>query len=404
MFDVPAPLPLLTTCCPSLRLPFLTHASRQKIQGTSGILSSELLTTAAIHTNVIAGQTSTLSPFAPTIVGRHEQAEGVGAIPNTDSGRGIHGVAVRDLPERSAFARRRSWCGRAVRRAGRTIVSRAARKPKQISITAYEIDAAQIEPLQARLDGCRRECESVGISFSVAVLNQDFIAAAVPMVRDDLFKRRNRRASTPPSSIRPIAKSAVIPPRGCCCGRRASRRAICMRGLWRSSPVYWTRGGELVAITPRSFCNGPYFKPFREDFLETMSLRRLHVFESRSAAFSGDAVLQENIIFHAVKGAPKPKRVVISTSSGEHGGAVMERADGFPQYCFAGRRGAIHSFADGRSARASQPGDGAAFDFVVGAGRVHLDGGGCLFPSVQWPHASQRDGSAKLQKQMLQVG
>ena len=72
-------------------------------------------------------------------------------------------------------------------------------------------------------------------------------------------------------------------------------------------------GGELVAITPRSFCNGPYFKPFREDFLETMSLRRLHVFKSRSAAFSRDAVLQENIIFHAVKGTAKPKRIIIST-------------------------------------------------------------------------------------------
>jgi adenine-specific DNA-methyltransferase len=85
------------------------------------------------------------------------------------------------------------------------------------------------------------------------------------------------------------------------------------------------KGGELVAITPRSFCNGPYFKPFREDFLDAMSLRRLHVFESRSAAFSGDAVLQENIIFQALKGAPKPKQAIISTSSGERGGMVTER-------------------------------------------------------------------------------
>ena len=30
---------------------------------------------------------------------------------------------------------------------------REPRKPKRISITAYEIDAAQIEPLQARLAG-----------------------------------------------------------------------------------------------------------------------------------------------------------------------------------------------------------------------------------------------------------
>jgi adenine-specific DNA-methyltransferase len=85
------------------------------------------------------------------------------------------------------------------------------------------------------------------------------------------------------------------------------------------------KGGELVAITPRSFCNGPYFKPFRQDFLKAMSLRRLHVFESRSAAFSADAVLQENIIVHAVKGAPKPEHVIISSSSGAHGGAVTER-------------------------------------------------------------------------------
>jgi adenine-specific DNA-methyltransferase len=47
-----------------------------------------------------------------------------------------------------------------------------------------------------------------------------------------------------------------------------------------------------------------------------MSLRRLHVFESRSAAFGRDNVLQENIIVHAVKGDAKPEDVIISTSSG----------------------------------------------------------------------------------------
>ena len=75
--------------------------------------------------------------------------------------------------------------------------------------------------------------------------------------------------------------------------------------------------GEMVAICPRSFCNGPYFKPFREQFIASMSLRRLHVFESRSAAFQQDDVLQENIIVHAVKSPEKPQHVLISTSSGE---------------------------------------------------------------------------------------
>jgi adenine-specific DNA-methyltransferase len=75
-------------------------------------------------------------------------------------------------------------------------------------------------------------------------------------------------------------------------------------------------GGEMVAITPRSFCNGPYFKPFRAQFLSQMSLRRLHLLDSRSTAFRADEVLQENIIVHAVKSALKPKRVVVSISRG----------------------------------------------------------------------------------------
>jgi len=74
-------------------------------------------------------------------------------------------------------------------------------------------------------------------------------------------------------------------------------------------------GGEMVAIMPRSFCNGPYFKPFREQFFSMMGLRHVHVFEKRNSAFKGDEVLQENIILHAVKGAA-PSKVTITTSRG----------------------------------------------------------------------------------------
>ncbi len=55
-----------------------------------------------------------------------------------------------------------------------------------------------------------------------------------------------------------------------------------------------------------------------------MELRRLHVFESRQAAFRDDNVLQENIIFHAVKGRSQPDELTISSSSGEHGDDITE--------------------------------------------------------------------------------
>jgi len=55
-------------------------------------------------------------------------------------------------------------------------------------------------------------------------------------------------------------------------------------------------GGQLVAIIPRSFCNGPYYRPFREFLLNRAALCHLHLFASRTKAFRDDDVLQENVI------------------------------------------------------------------------------------------------------------
>src|SRR5260221_9069953 len=66
-------------------------------------------------------------------------------------------------------------------------------KPKRISVTAFELDEILIESLRATLHDCQQECERAGIQFSAMVLNTDFIAAAVPMVRSDLFASRQSR-------------------------------------------------------------------------------------------------------------------------------------------------------------------------------------------------------------------
>jgi len=59
--------------------------------------------------------------------------------------------------------------------------------------------------------------------------------------------------------------------------------------------------GQIVAITPRSFCNGPYFKKFRVALLDMLNLKHIHVFTSRNKAFGDDNVLQENIIYYAIR-------------------------------------------------------------------------------------------------------
>ena len=72
-------------------------------------------------------------------------------------------------------------------------------------------------------------------------------------------------------------------------------------------------GGELVAIVPRSFCNGPYYQAFRRYLLNEAAIQHIHLFGSRYHAFADDEVLQENIIIHLIKGITQDK-VTISTS------------------------------------------------------------------------------------------
>jgi len=79
------------------------------------------------------------------------------------------------------------------------------------------------------------------------------------------------------------------------------------------SVLLMEKDGEVVAIIPRSFCNGSYYRPFRNLILRTCSIRQLHLFESRSQAFRDDEVLQENVIIHLVKGEPQGS-VIVSTS------------------------------------------------------------------------------------------
>jgi adenine-specific DNA-methyltransferase len=75
-----------------------------------------------------------------------------------------------------------------------------------------------------------------------------------------------------------------------------------------------SKGGQIVAVIPRSFCNGPYYKPFREFLLNHTSILHIHLFEARNKAFKTDNVLQENVILMLERDAPQGD-IVISTST-----------------------------------------------------------------------------------------
>ena len=188
-------------------------------------------------------------------------------------------------------------------------------KPRSVVITAYEADSEIIPHLERTYAECEVSCEEAGIEFHGEIHAGDFIEGVLPLIRGDLF--------TSPQT--PFNAAILNPPYRKIQSDSATRLLLRSAGI-ETSNLYTgflalaakllAEGGEMVAITPRSFCNGPYFKPFRAQFLSHMSLRRLHLLDSRSTAFRADDVLQENIIVHAVKSAAKPARVIVSISKG----------------------------------------------------------------------------------------
>jgi adenine-specific DNA-methyltransferase len=191
------------------------------------------------------------------------------------------------------------------------------RFPKTIRASLYEIDHNLATALKTTMEACKDLCAESGIQFSYQIHGDDFIestasALVSPMMRsqqidyDCVILNPPYRKLNSDTSTRRILSAAGI---------EVNNLYSAFLSL---SARLLKEGGELVAITPRSFCNGVYFKAFRRDFFSRISLRAIHVYESRSRAFSDDAVLQENIIFHGIKSRARAAKVIISTSLGPH--------------------------------------------------------------------------------------
>ena len=96
-------------------------------------------------------------------------------------------------------------------------------------------------------------------------------------------------------------------------------------------------GGQLVAIIPRSFCNGPYYRPFREFVLERAAIRHMHLFASRNTAFQDDDVLQENVIIMLERGG-RQGDVTVTASTDDSFTDLVTHAHSFDRIVFSDDR------------------------------------------------------------------
>ncbi len=202
--------------------------------------------------------------------------------------------------------------------------------PESVEITAVDSDRGMVPHLERAMDLCRTACAGAGVSFEGSVQCEDFISEAIGHLNDRLFT----------GQADGFTHAILNPPYQKINSQTHTRRLLNEAGL-ETTNLYaafvWLcvqllqSGGEIVAITPRSFCNGPYFRRFRKSLVEMMSLRRIHVFESRKEAFADDSVLQENVIFYGVRAEQQPRHVTISVSKGIDFSQLTEKGVPFDQ-------------------------------------------------------------------------
>jgi predicted RNA methylase len=180
---------------------------------------------------------------------------------------------------------------------------------KKIHVTAYEVDKKLAAILHSGLESYESYCREGGKELTVEIINEDFIEHAVFGLCASTNRQFDYAILNPPyhkinsnSTHRHLLRKVRIET----VNLYSAFVALSLKLL--------VPGGQMAVIIPRSFCNGPYYKPFRYFLLSQAAIEHIHLFESRDKAFGEDGVLQENIILHLVKGAEQGD-VTISTSS-----------------------------------------------------------------------------------------
>jgi adenine-specific DNA-methyltransferase len=192
------------------------------------------------------------------------------------------------------------------------------RSPRHVEFVLYETDPDVIALLAENMAHCRSVLARAGHRVQYAIQQRDFVLSAPSAVRE-------RTLFDAPGAGEQFDAVIMNPPYYKIAGDSEHARAMGrvvhgqpnIYALFLALAAELLRPeGELVAITPRSFTNGPYFRDFRRWFLQHVRLQHIHLFESRRETFREADVLQESIITLVRKTTRDRKSITVSTSFG----------------------------------------------------------------------------------------
>lgn len=184
---------------------------------------------------------------------------------------------------------------------------------KRIELDAYDIEDVMLPFLSKTLDACGSE---FGKNFSYNISKSDYIIDASQLM-DNLFNNEEIEKFSHVIMNPPYKKILSSSPHRVSLSNAGIETVNLYSGFIALALKQLKQGGELVAIIPRSFCNGPYYQQFREQLLSETSIKHIHIFDSRNSAFSEDEVLQENIIIHCIKGVSQGEVTITSSPTSD---------------------------------------------------------------------------------------
>lgn len=186
-------------------------------------------------------------------------------------------------------------------------------RPVALTIDAFENDPNLIPSLKKVLQECKKELERKGLKIKFNIITKDFILTNEKYLSPPRLFEGDKKTYDFVISNPPYYKVGTKSPYSKMMARLICRQPNIYSLFMTLSANMLANDGEMVFITPRSFCSGFYYKNFRKWFLQNIRITRIHIFESRKDIFDKDEVLQENIILKAAKNW-RDEKVTVTTS------------------------------------------------------------------------------------------
>lgn len=192
-------------------------------------------------------------------------------------------------------------------------------KKLNVYIDLYENDPALIPLLNKVMKITKQKLQYRGHNVNINIINNDFILHNTTNISNQselFYSDKNQSLYNYVIANPPYFKLNKNSPQSRLLNSLVSGQPNIYFLFMALSASMLKMSGEMVFITPRSFCSGLYYKKFRKWFLYNTQIKNIHIFESRKDVFDKDEILQENIILRAIK-RKKPifdSKITISTS------------------------------------------------------------------------------------------